>query len=125
KRLYAFIKHYFNEIGDTNGHTWVDISVLENAVRDNIQECEFLFEKMIDNEKVTKGLLYIEDNKVGLKHCREIELNIFSILQELDRYKTNIKTNLDEGIKEAEEEQGFSFTEEQNEIIKEAVNKNI
>ena len=52
KRTYAFIKYYFKEIGNSQGHTWVTIDTLENAVRDNISECMDMFNTIIQNEDV-------------------------------------------------------------------------
>jgi exodeoxyribonuclease V alpha subunit len=63
KRTYAFLNYYLREIGESNGHTWVTFDFLENAVRDNIIECEELYYKILDVERDTQALLYIDDEK--------------------------------------------------------------
>lgn len=125
KRTYAFLEYFLEDMGDMLGHTWVTMDVLASGVRDNILECEEMFEKIIEVEKTTQALLYIEDDKVGLKYYKNVENNIFEILQDLNTYKREWNLNIEQGIKEAEEEQGFEFTEEQLEIIKNAVNENV
>lgn len=127
KRTYAFINYYLRELGESKGHTWINFNMLENAVRDNVPECEDLYFKILDIERKTQALLYIEDEtkRVGLKYYRDIELAIFEILKELDTYESNWELNVEEGIKEAEEEQGFEFSEEQKENIREAVKHNV
>jgi exodeoxyribonuclease V alpha subunit len=126
KRAYAYIKYYLiEEIGERLGHTWVNLNTLENAVRDNIPECQDLFEKIVDIEKETKALLYFQDDRVSLKYFRQIEENIFGILKELNGYKNDWKINVVDGIKEAEKEQGFELTEEQREVVNKAIKDNI
>lgn len=125
KRVYAFIKYYLEDIGESLGHTWIDLETLESAVRDNIPECEELFEEIIEIEKNTKALLFIEENKVGLKYYRFIEEEIFRKLQEINSIKKEWNINIENGIKEAESEQGFQFINEQINIINNAINDNV
>lgn len=120
KRTYAFIKHYFNETGDNVGHTWVTESVLENAVIDNINECLEEYHKLVELEKRTEFLLHFEDNKVGLKRYWENEKNLFDMLVSLNQYKRIWKIDVPSGIVQAENAQGFQFTDEQKEIINNA-----
>ena len=125
KRTYAFIKYYLYETGENEGHTWVNLDMLESAVRDNIHECEDIFQEIIKIEKDTQALLYINENKVGLKYYKDIEDGVYNILKDLDAFERNWDINIEEGIKEAEKEQGFSFTEEQINVIKNAINSNV
>jgi exodeoxyribonuclease V alpha subunit len=126
KRTYAYIKYFLHETGESDGHTWVNIDVLSSGVRDNIIECEELYEQVLEIEKKTEALLYItEDNRVGLKYYRHIEQGVFGILNDLNGYKREWKLDIENGIKEAEEEQGFKFTSEQVDIIKNAVYDNV
>jgi exodeoxyribonuclease V alpha subunit len=130
KRTYAFIKYFLFELGESKGHTWVTFNTLENSVRDNIPECEGLYEDILKVERQTQALLYIEDEtqRIGLKYYRDIETSIYSILRELDNYKSDWEINqedIDNGIKEAEWEQGFELSIEQKEVIKDAVNHNV
>jgi exodeoxyribonuclease V alpha subunit len=130
KRTYAFIDYFLKETGNSNGHTWISFNNLENSIRDNINECMDLYKEILDIERKTKALLYIEDEteRIGLKYYRDIECSVFSILKELDSCKTNwdIKDeDIEKGIKESEEEQGFCFSSEQIETIKEAIKYNV
>ncbi|NLE04312.1 MAG: AAA family ATPase [Crenarchaeota archaeon] len=127
KRIYAFINYYLKEMGEQNGHTWVTFDTLENSVRDNIPECEELYEEILNIERKTKALLHIDDEqkRIGLKYYRDIETSIYNILRELDGFKNEWKLDIEQGIKEAEEELGFELSEEQKVVIKESVNHNI
>lgn len=130
KRTYAFLNYYLKEIGEQNGHTWITFDQLENSVRDNILECEELYQEILDIERKTQALLYIDDEqkRIGLKYYRDIEISIYSILQELDSFKNDWDINdedIQKGIKEAEEELGFELSLEQKEVIKDAINHNI
>jgi exodeoxyribonuclease V alpha subunit len=125
KRTYAFIQYFLEDIGESIGHTWVDQEVLASGIRDNIPECEEKYEEIIEIEKEFKAFLYIEDNKVGLKYYRRIEESVFNKLKELNTYKKEWDIDIEKGIKEAELEQGFEFTEEQIEVIKKAINENV
>jgi exodeoxyribonuclease V alpha subunit len=125
KRTYAFLQYYLEEIGESLGHTWVEKEMLEAGVRDNILECEELFQEVLNIEKETQALLYIQDEKIGLKYYRKIEEEVLNKLKELNTHNKTWNINVDNGIKEAENEQGFEFTDEQKEIIKNAINNNV
>jgi hypothetical protein len=127
KRIYAFINYYLKELGEQNGHTWITFDMLENAIRDNISECEELYYEILDIERKTKAFLYIDDDKkrIGLKYYRDIEINIYSILRELDGFENKWELDVEQGIKEAEEELGFELSDEQKEVIREAVKHNV
>ena len=127
KRAYAFIKYYMKEIGNNNGHTWVDIETLEAAIRDNINECMDIFNQIIEIEKERETILHFENNHVGLKSYYESEKNTFEILKELQSYKS-LKVsgeNIRLGIEKSEKEQGFSLTEEQRKLVVDSVNDNV
>ena len=125
KRVYAFIDYSLKKIGEEIGHTWIYEDNLESAVRDNIYECLDIYHDVIKNEKENNVLLYFEDKKVGLKLYHTIEKNILSILKSLNEYHNNWKLDIENGIKEAEKEQGFTFTDEQNQVVKHALIDNV
>lgn len=127
KRTYAFINYFLKDLGESKGHTWVTFDVLENAVRDNVPECEELYEGILDVERHTQALLYVDEKKkrIGLKYYRDIEISIYGILRELDNYDVQWEMDIEKGIKEAEEEQGFEYGDEQKEIIYEAIKHNV
>jgi exodeoxyribonuclease V alpha subunit len=125
QRVYAFLNYYLHEIGDDEGHTWVKIDTLENAIRDNIYKCEDLFKEVIELEKANNGLLCFEEDQVGLKYYKSIEMNIFNILQTLDTYTRCWKIDVEKSIEEAENEQGFKLTQEQKDVVKKATESNV
>jgi exodeoxyribonuclease V alpha subunit len=128
RRTIAFIKYYFKTTGDNEGHTWVELNTLENAVRDNIYECMDVFNKLIEKEKGSQNFLFFFSNIVGLKKYYNIEIAIYNILDYLDSLQSNYNINIEEinnGIKEAEIIQGYTLTDEQSNIIKDSINKNI
>jgi len=125
QRTYAFLRYYFISIGDSVGHTWVDMDTLESAVRDNIYECEENFENILELERKHKSMLYFEDEKVGLSKYYNIEKSIFEILQFLDKQIRKWKLDIENGIKIAEAEQGFNLTQEQIDVVKRAIESNV
>lgn len=127
KRTYAFIKYHLKEIGNNQGHTWVSIDALENAVRDNIPECMEVYEKIITTEKEREMILHFDNEKVGLLSYYTLECDLFAILKEIQTYP-NLKLSekdIEEGITQAETEQGFKLTEEQKEVVKKSLNDNV
>ena len=56
---------------------------------------------------------------------RTINKNIYNTLRDLDSCDNDWILDADKGIEEAEKELGFKLSDEQKEIIKEAVNHNV
>lgn len=127
KRTYAFVKYYLKEIGNNNGHTWITIETLENAVRDNIPECLEMFNRLIVTEQQKEITLHFDGDKVGLLSCYLMEKEIYEILKEIQSYPSLKLTDDDikDGILQAEKEQGFDLTEEQRKVVKESLNDNV
>ena len=127
KRTYAFIKYYFKETGNSQGHTWVTTEVLENAVRDNIPECLEVFNTIVQNEMERSAVLYFCGDKVGLKDYYQLERNIFDILKYIQSFpKLEInEEHIKNGIEQAETEQGFTLTDEQRDIVLKSLDDNV
>ena len=127
KRTYAFIKYYFKEIGNGQGHTWVTVDTLENAVRDNIPECLDVYNTVVENEKERDMILHFDGDMVGLKEYYKLERDIFDILKEIQSYPALeiSEENITKGIEQAETEQGFTLTDEQREIVLKSLNDNV
>ena len=127
KRAYAFIDYYLKELGNNQGHTWILISELESAVRDNLNECMDIFKTIIKNEREKEIILHFCDERVGLKNYYESEIAVLKKLKKLNEYTPlNISdNNVESGILKSEKEQGFSFTEEQKEVIRRSVKNNV
>ena len=128
ERLKAFIAFYLQDIGESAGHTWVEISELQNAVRDNVNECYDLLNDFLEHDMVeTFPLLHIDETVVGLKHYYDIEEYIFHKITEMTNV-TPISVNendISEGMKKAEEEQGYVLTDEQKEVVINTLTRNV
>lgn len=127
KRTYAFIQYVFNEFGNSRGHTWINVEELESIVQDNIDECMNIFSTIIENERKNENILHFSGSKVGLKDYYENEKAIYEILNEIKGYKPIEITdeNIKEGIDKSEEDQGFSLTEEQKNVVVNSLNSNV
>lgn len=125
KRVTAFLKYYLNSVGEDLGHTWVTQNELDNAVQDNIYECFEIYQDFIDKEKAKPLFLYFEDDKVGMSSKRNAEMSVLDILNDLNNYQSDFKIDVEKGIKEAEKEQGFEYTEEQKKYIRQLCQTNI
>lgn len=125
KRAVAFIRYYLNSVGEDSGHTWVTQNELDNAVRDNIYECYEFYNNFIEKEKDCSLFLYFENDKVGMTLKRNAEMSVLDILNILNNYKSDFKIDIEMGIKEAEREQGFKYTEEQKQYIRQLCRTNV
>lgn len=129
ERLEAYIVYYLQEVGETYGHTWVTMDTLKSNVRDNVIECIDLFDKYIDDDQVKENpLLEIgEGNKIGLKRYYKVEEYIFNKVTEMKNIEpiTVTEDNIKDGLKEAEDKQGFELTEEQRDVVINALKNNV
>lgn len=128
KRLSAFINWFLTDIGETVGHTWVDKGVLLEAIKDNVSECYDLFSEFYEEDKqAEKPLLYVEGRNIGLKKYYDMERKIVEMLAKASEQEplTVNEDNIQNGIKRAEEEQGFSLTEEQMNVALDSLNYNV
>ncbi len=129
ERLEAYIVYYLQEIGETYGHTWVTIDTLKSNVRDNVIECIDLFDKYIDDDQVKENpLLEIgEGNKIGLKRYYNVEEYIFNKVTDMKNIEPIVVTenDINDGLKEAEDKQGFELTEEQRDAVINSFKNNI
>lgn len=116
ERLVAFINYYLRELGENDGNTWISKDILKDAVSNNVTDCIDKFEWLIENNE----FLYIDGDKVGLKRYHDIEQRILTLLLNKVKYGLGFqldKEKCDKGIKIAEEEQGFEYTDEQKKVI--------
>lgn len=129
ERLEAYIVYYLQEVGESYGHTWVTIDTLKSNVRDNVIECIDLFDKYIDDDQVKENpLLEIgEGNKIGLKRYYNVEEYIFNKVTDMKGVEPIAVTedNINDGLKEAEDKQGFSLTDEQKDAVINSFKNNI
>lgn len=127
KRLIAFINWYLTDIGESVGHTWIDKGILLEAIKDNINECYDLFAEFYEEDKqLEKPLLFTNGRNVGLARYYDMEYQIVERLMKISKQEpiTVSEDNIKNGIKRAEEEQGFSLTEEQMNVALDSFNYN-
>ena len=123
-RLSSFIRYYFQQLGENEGDTWCYKEVLLDSIYDNVPECVDLFDDLIRNSK----FLTVNANRIGLTGYMKVELDIYNMLANKvvkDQIISIPQNIIDESIKEAEEIQGFSYSYEQLETIKNVLKNNL
>lgn len=127
KRAYAFLRYYLKSEGNNNGHTWVKLCNLDNAIRENIPECFDVYTQIINEckEQNNNVMLYYQDNKIGLRNYYNMEKNIYDSLIEMKKYDKELDIDDKIGIKITEDETGFKLTDEQKSIVKKSLKHNL
>lgn len=131
ERLVAFVNYYLTELGESEGHTWISLGVLKNAISNNVSECVDKFEWLISNQT----FLHIENERVGLTRYYQTEQNIFNYFNKKITQKVNFNLfddeidlsddEIDNAIKQAEQEQGYKYTEEQLSVINKTLRSDV
>lgn len=127
KRVYAFMRYYLEELGNSAGHTWVNLNTLEGVVRDNLYGCMDVYKTIIENEKRHETVFHLENNRIGLKQYFEKEGSILEILKNLNEYDPLKVSDEDikAGISKSESDQGFFLTEEQRAVVENSIKSNV
>ena len=127
KRIKGFIIHTLIEQGEA-GKSYLKFNELMNiiySVLGNVEQeaINKTAKSLIDNNEI---VVLNNGNIIALKRYFKLEENIFKELERLKNANSNFKYgNVDKIIKEVEEEQGFTFTEEQLNTIKLTITNNI
>lgn len=117
-RMTAFVTWYLNQKTNNEGDTWLYRKTLDDAVKEQMPECYELYEKFIEEQEYDGKYLIIKGDILGLKSIYNIEHKVVDMLDKFNNAKNDMFVNADNGIKRAEKELKFSFTEEQKKIIK-------
>lgn len=125
KRVYAFLQYFFHEIGESEGHTWVTEDVLKSAVVANIPDCIDLYKEIAEIERQSGIVLHFDGNRVGLNEYYGEECYILERLQEINSFDKNYDIDVECAIEQAETELGFTYTEEQKDIIHKSLQSNV
>ena len=113
-RVRAYVLYILEKIALSEGHTWITRNKLTNYILKDIPECKDIYKEYIDEEKENSKYLYLSDKIVGLQHYFKIENDILKQINYLNDYKIYIDNKkIEDGIKSAEEQQGFKYSEEQ------------
>ena len=125
ERTIAFLRYYFQWLGENEGDTWIPVNQLDTSVREIIPECEEHYKRISEEEKATPRFLHIEDNMIGLQEYYNKEHSCVGKLRYLDAIKTDYQVNIQKGIEIAERQQGFTYTPEQIESLKKCCESNV
>lgn len=127
KRLVAFLNYYFVELGESTGNTLVNKTVIDNIISNDYPECTEIYNGLIEHEKTGGLFLCIIGDDIGLARYHNAEMSVYNLLQAIDTADSSGKfdVDIDKGIKTAEKEQGFEFTDEQKECINSICKHNV
>lgn len=130
-RIRAGINYLLKDNAQSNGSTWMKSSTFRTKI---VKLLGIEFNKILPifGEMVKSGDIYInkEREQVALQYYRDLEDKIKNKLVELLEADNEAKEEISEEeieqrIKETEEAQGFEFTDEQRQGIKEVINNNV
>ena len=125
KRTIAFLRYYFQWLGENEGDTWILVSTFDEMVKEIIPDCFDIYKEIFEQEKETSTFLHIEDNKIGLQQYRRKEFDVIDILKYLNSIQTKFDIDFDNSVKAAEARQGFEYTEEQVESLRKCCASNV
>lgn len=130
-RIRAGITYLLKDNAQSNGSTWMKSSTFRTKI---VKLLGIEFNKVLPTfgEMVKSGDIYIskEREQIALQYYRDLEEKIKAKLIELLEADNEAKEDITEEmieqrIKETEEAQGFEFTDEQRQGIKEVINNNV
>lgn len=125
-RIKSGVKHIFKEEAQNNGSTWLTIDDFENKIVEllkiDLEVINNTLKEMCNDKQVLK-----DNDRIALQYYYDLENKIADkllLLQSIPPQKYS-QNDIEEGIKNAQEEQGFEFTDEQTEGIKSVLNSNV
>lgn len=133
-RMRAYVKYLLNDAADNAGHSWSTVKFLAtscHAIAYDLNDADLLemMKKWIDENNPKECFLHCdrETQRIGLKSLYDQEDLIASHLMRLHHSTTKIYSNeeIENAIKESEEEVGFTYTEEQRDAIYSCVNNGV
>ena len=126
-RIKSGIRYLFKDIANNEGSTWLTLDNFKTQITELLKiPYETIWSNVI--VMVAEKEIYLEeDSKIALMYYYDLECNIVNKLISLQKAecKTYTDEEIEEGIKRAEEEQGFEFTDEQTEGIKSLLKNNV
>jgi len=121
-RITEFIKYYLNKCGNS-GNSWIEKMHLMGALEDFIEtddyEIDFNVLGNIIKELEKEEIIWRDDKRIGLQKLYDLENNIANELKRLMQSKNNINNiNWEKSLEAKEKDQGWEYTEEQKNAIK-------
>lgn len=136
-RTISCITYVLEEIGDSDGHSWMTRKQMIEKVKELIPECSENFKSIINSQKENNSynFLYVEDDvydgddsfqRIALKSFYNIEKYIYNKLTAVYN-SPNVygNVNVEKAIKTTNEQNGFDLTDEQIGALHNSKNKNI
>ena len=123
-RAITCIRYLLQEVGNNEGHVWVDMKRIYKQFIDNTPQCKEIFLEVIEEQNKHPTFLHVEGNRIGLQSRYKVELEIRDYIKSICSTEPNTiitDKHIDKGIKTANKEQGFEYDEYQTNIIKESV----
>ena len=127
-RIKSGIRYLFKDIANNVGSTWLTIDNFKTQITELLQIGIDIVMNCIQEMTKEKEIYFNEEkNQIALMYYYDLECNIVNKLISLQKAecKTYTDEEIEEGIKRAEEEQGFEFTDEQTEGIKSLLKNNV
>jgi exodeoxyribonuclease V alpha subunit len=127
-RTKAYIEFFLTEEGENNGHTRFDIKVLNEAIKNKINECYSMYLEILESESDKEKFLHINQNQIGLlKYFRREQeiLNILNMLNTSDCEFIPTEEQINRAFEEFIKTKGYSPTNEQKEAVLSLRNNNV
>lgn len=125
-RIKSGVKHIFKEEAQNNGSTWLTIDDFENKIVEllkiDLEVINNTLKEMYNDKQVFK-----DNDRIALQYYYDLENKIADkllLLQSIPPQKYS-QNDIEEGIKNAQEEQGFEFTDEQLAGIQSILSNNV
>lgn len=125
-RIKSGVKHIFKEEAQNNGSTWLTIDDFENRIVEllkiDLEVINDALKEMCNDKQVLK-----DNDRIALQYYYDLENKIADkllLLQSIPPQKYS-QNDIEEGIKNAQEEQGFEFTDEQLAGIQSILSNNV
>lgn len=126
-RAVAYITYMLSDIGETKGYTRISLDNFNKYIKRDIEECVEICNELIKKEKENPTLLKIKSGSVGLLRYYERELEIVSILKEINEAKKMDTSEIDlDGIfDEFKNLKGYELTDEQKDVVRSLITENV
>ena len=131
QRVIACMKYVLNDIGKSEGHSWIEISQLTQLVKSMVPECKDSFKEVIKicREECADdkpSFFYADDTRIALYSSYDTEKKIAEKLWALQNAENlYVDVNLKKAIIKTNKQNGFDLTEEQCEAVKSVLCNNV
>ena len=129
-RTKSYIEYKLTDIGETDGHTKINISQLDSFVKTDINCCWNIYKELIEKELNKETFLHIDEESgvVGLLKYFKMEQSILLKLIDLEESVALVRPNeldFDRAFNLFANERGYNLTEEQKKAVESLKFKNV